>query len=445
MKRILMVDDVSTNLIYASEVLKNSYEILTAKSGKQALQILEETLPDLVLLDVNMPDMDGYEVFQHMKEMPRTCSIPVIFLTAELDRSNEIRGFEMGAMDFIKKPFEPDIMKSRIDKVLQMTEETRELRDIVHKDELTKLQNRRYMEGYLDEEHTDVPGYFLLMDLDNFKLVNDTYGHLIGDDVLVKLARVLKEEVGEEDCACRMGGDEFAVFVPGDHEIHEIRNIVRRIIAGCEFEIGELLSDSPEFKVSMSVGIAKRPEDGNGFMTLYANADKALYYVKQNGKRGYHFYRDDSYQETNLEEENQRIDLLQLQRLIQEKENKTGAYQVEYNGFKRIYHFVARCMERKAQDVQLVLFTIRSDSETDFDENHTYIGALEEAVSKSLRRGDVATKCGNTQYVVILMDASEQNGEMVASRIAKKFYGLVGTEKIQLIHEMQTVKSGAKT
>lgn len=444
MKRILMVDDVSTNLICASEVLKNSYEIITAKSGKQALIVLNETIPDLILLDINMPDMDGYEVFQHIKEMPKVCDVPVIFLTAELDRQNEIKGFEMGAMDFIKKPFEPEIMKSRIEKILQMTEENKELRSIAHKDELTNLQNRRWLESYLDEECRDTPGYFLLMDLDNFKLVNDTYGHIIGDAVLVRLARVLKEEVGGDDCACRLGGDEFAVFVSGDYEVNTIRNMVRRIIAGCEFEIGELLSDSPDFKVSMSVGIAKRPEDGSDFMTLYANSDKALYYVKQNGKRGYHFYREETPQATDFTEENQLIDLLQLQRLIQEKDEATGAYQVEYNGFKRIYHFVARCMERKAQDVQLVLFTVKAEPEINWEEDNIYIKALEEAVSKSLRRGDVATKCGVVQYVVILMDASEQNGEMVANRITKKFNSLVQEERIQLIHEMQTVKSGAK-
>ena len=444
MKRILMVDDVSTNLICASEVLKNSYEIITAKSGKQALVMLNDMIPDLILLDVNMPDMDGYEVFQRIKEMPKVSEVPVIFLTAEFDRQNEIRGFEMGAMDFIKKPFEPQIMKSRIDKILQMTEENKELRSIAYKDELTKLQNRRCLESYINEEHADAPGYFLLMDLDNFKLVNDTYGHLIGDAVLVRLARVLQEEVGEEDCACRLGGDEFAVFVCGDYGINEIRSMVRRIIAGCEFEISELLSDSAEFKVSMSVGIARRPEDGRDFMTLYANSDKALYYVKQNGKRGYHFYDDSTHQVTNLAEENQLIDLLQLQRLIQEKDETTGAYQVEYNGFKRIYHFVARCMERKVQDVQLVLFTIKADSEKVLIEDNPYIKSLEEAVSKSLRRGDVATKCGNAQYVVILMDASEQNGEMVANRITKKFRNLVQDERIELMHEMQSIKSGAK-
>lgn len=444
MKRILMVDDVSTNLICASEVLKSSYEIITAKSGSQALAILQETTPDLILLDVVMPDMDGYEVFQKIKDMPKAHDIPVIFLTAEQDQQKELKGFEMGAMDFIRKPFEPEIMRSRIDKILKMTEENRALRNIAHKDELTKLQNRRCLEKYINEDHPEMPGYFLLMDLDNFKLVNDTYGHIIGDDVLVRLAGVLEEEVGEEDCACRLGGDEFAVFVSGKYTTSEIRTMVRRIIAGCEFEISELLAEATDFKVSMSVGIAKKPEDGADFMTLYANADKALYYVKQNGKRGYHFYHDANNEDINLAKENQLIDLLQLQRLIQEKEDVKGAYQVEYNGFKRIYHFVARCMERKAQDVQLVLFTIKTMQEHLLGEDNIYIQSLEEAVSKLLRRGDVATKCGSAQYVVILMDASEQNGEMVAKRITQKFNDLIQDDQIQLYHEMQSIKSGAK-
>ena len=134
MKHILIVDDVTTNLKCAAEVLKDTYDVTTAKSGKAALQILREMQPDLIMLDVNMPEMNGFEVMERIKEDPVTRDIPVIFLTAEADKENEVTGLKMGAMDFIKKPFEPDIMRSRIEKILQMTEQTKELQNIAGRD-----------------------------------------------------------------------------------------------------------------------------------------------------------------------------------------------------------------------------------------------------------------------------------------------------------------------
>ncbi|MBS7340220.1 MAG: diguanylate cyclase [Suilimivivens sp.] len=440
MKHILIVDDVTTNLKCAAEVLKDTYDVTTAKSGKAALQILREIQPDLIMLDVNMPEMNGFEVMERIKEDPVTRDIPVIFLTAEADKENEVTGLKMGAMDFIKKPFEPDIMRSRIEKILQMTEQTKELQNIAGRDSLTNLLNRRCFEKILDQpEEGKENGFFLLLDLDNFKQVNDTFGHVIGDQVLIKFARVMEEEASPEDAICRIGGDEFAIFIPGTYEKSKIKSIARRMIAGIEFEVNDLLLDTCDFKLSVSIGIAEKPEDGSHFAELYAAADKALYYVKQNGKRGCYFYHTEEGKEKELDEDNNLIDLLQLQRLIQEKSEQSGAYRVEYDGFKRIYHFVSRCMERKSQDVQLVLFTIQEQEHIEGENEKPPIEILEEAVSKSLRRGDVATRCGNTQYVAILMNASEENGTLVVKRIQKKFSELSGDGRLTLGYEMVSV------
>lgn len=444
MKHILIVDDVTTNLKCASEVLKDTYEVTTAKSGEQALLLLKERIPDLILLDINMPGMDGYEVMEQLIQDEKLKDIPVVFLTAGTDRESEIKGLKMGAMDIVRKPFEPEIMRSRIGKILQMTEQKRELQDIAQKDGLTDLLNRRYMENLLNQtDNREEKGFFLLLDLDNFKLVNDTFGHVVGDDILVKFARVLKEEVEEEGSVCRLGGDEFAVYIPKEYDKKKLQKIARRMIAGIEFEINELLSDSCNFKVSVSIGIAEKPEDGSSFTELYSAADKALYYVKQNGKRGYHFFSDTVKGKQKAEEENKLIDLLQLQRLIQEKGNEAGAYRVEYDGFKRIYRFVSRCMERNSQDAQLVLFTIQDtlDDEIDSGRADKGIKSLEEAVSKSLRRGDVATRCGNVQYVAILINASYDNGAVVAQRIQQKFAELLQDDTMRLNYEMQNVSA----
>jgi len=440
MKTILMVDDVSTNLICAAEVLKNYYQVSTARSGRQALLMLKEMTPDLIMLDINMPQMNGYEVLSKIKENPEWASIPVMFLTAENDMSQEIKGLEMGAMDYIRKPFDPDVMRARIEKALAFSEQRKELEDAATKDALTNLATRKSIEKYVTDDVNNAEGYFLIIDLDNFKSVNDNYGHVVGDAVLVKLARILEEIVDDENAVSRIGGDEFVVFIKGHPKREDVKNQVRRLIATCEYEISDVLADYSEFKVSISVGISYKPTDGKDFITLYNNADKALYFVKQNGKRGFHFY-DTMSEREDFEIENSKIDLIQLQRLISENDENNGAYKVEYEGFKRIYRFVSRCMDRKNQDVQIVLFTLSTRDGSLFVDNNGYVDKLSEAVSGSLRRGDVATQCGNCQYVVILMDASEEDGRKVADRIMEKFEEteLKGTN-YEISFELQTVK-----
>lgn len=365
-----------------------------------------------------------------------------MFFIEGSDRENEIRCLKMGAMDFIKKPFEPELMLSRIGRILKLTEQNKILQDIARKDGLTDLLNRRYMEKLLNQtDNREEKGFFLLLDLDNFKLVNDTFGHVVGDEVLVRFAGVLKEEVDKEGCVCRLGGDEFAIYIPKDYKKETLKKIVRRMIAVIEFEVNELLSESCGFKVSVSIGIAEKPGDGRSFMELYSAADKALYYVKQNGKRGFHFYGDSQKDIEESEKENKLINLIQLQRLIQEKGCGAGAYKVEYDGFKRIYHFISRCKDRKSQDLQLLLFTVKdtSDNEIGNEKADKGIRILEEAVVQSLRKEDVATKCGNIQYVAILVNASYQNGTIVAHRIQQKFDELLKDDTMTLVYEMQSV------
>lgn len=446
MKHILLVDDVTLNLKCASEILKDSYEITTAKSGRKALLALKENTPDIILLDEEMPEMSGYDVLKMIKAEPNLMEIPVVFLTEDQERKNETLGLGAGAADFICKPFSPEDMIARIERVLQMNERGSGASGM-KKDLLTGLPDKKYLEEKMEQVvAAKEKGVFLLLDLDNFRLVNENYGYGVGDEVLVKAAQVLTEDAPFGDMVCRMDEDEFVLFLQGEYEQQKIRNIIRRIIAGIEYEIGEYLADDNEFKVSASVGISRLPEDGESFGELYNLADKALYYVKQNGKRGYHFYRDRAVSEESEDEEDNLINLMQLERLIQEKEYSSGAYRVEYHSFKRIYHFVARCMERKSQDAQLVLFTLsaKEDCEKKGGREENAMAVLEKAIAKSLRRGDVATRCGNCQYVVILMNASSENGDMVAGRIRDKFVNMVQDPTLSISYERQSIEKKNK-
>lgn len=439
MKHIFMVDDEISNLKCADQILNDSYKVTTAQSGKQGLLLLAKDVPDLILLDINMPEMSGYEVMEALKKNQILKDIPVIFLSAHMDGESEIKGLKMGAMDCIRKPFEPEIVRSRIDKILKMTEQKKELQDIALKDGLTALLNRRYMEKLLNQTETDgKKGFFMLLDLDNFKLVNDIFGHKVGDDVLVRFARVMEKQVGDENSVCRLGGDEFAVYFSGNYKKKDITNIASRMIAGIEYEINELLLDSADLKVSVSIGIARKPEDGRGFTKLYSAADKALYFVKQNGKRGYHFFHETAMELKETEEESKQINLAQFQHLMQEKGRESGVYRVEYAMFKWIYHFVARCIEQKRYDVHLVLFTVRDKTGMELEKDRAVKGieALEQAVAKFLNWGDAATKCGRVQYAALLTDASAEKGKMIISSIKEKFQELLGDDTVELNYEI---------
>lgn len=421
MKHILMVDDVATNLKCAGEVLKDKYELSMAKSGKQALKLLNEIKPDLIILDINMPEMNGYETMEKIKENPKFADIPVVFISADAENESELKSFHLGAMDFIRKPFDPSIMMTRIERILKVEETKQQLKLSARKDVLTDLWNRRYLEDGVNEEgeKTDGAGVFMLVDMDNFKAVNDNYGHIMGDKMLEGFAQVLHSHTTEEDIVSRLGGDEFGVFIRGRADKEELKQRAADIIREVEEQLSEI--EGKNAGISASVGIAFMPEDGVDFMTLYNKADKALYYVKQNGKRNFHLFQEkESYFYCDSKKkDNSVLDMAQLRRIIEEKAHLSGAYQVEYDGFKRIYQFVSRCIERNGQEVQIVLFTIVHSNiiNMEMSELQEAMIHLETAIRTSLRKGDVATKYNNAQYIVILMETSKENGQRVAARI----------------------------
>lgn len=294
MKHILIVDDVAADLECAVEVLKDTYEVTAVSSGKQALAFLrEKRIPDLILLDSHMSEMDGYEVMERLKEDDELKDIPVVFLISGVDKKSEIKGLKMGAMDCIRVPFEEEEVRIQISKILHMTGSRRVKPDADNRDSFTDLFNKKYMENMLNEtDNRGVKGVFLLLDIDNLKKVNDTFGHDTGDEVLLGFVKVLNEEIGKEGVVCRIGGDEFAVYIPEKYDKKKLKKMVRRLIELTEYETNGRLLESCDFRISVSVGIAEKPEDGNCFTELYSAADKALYYVKQKGKRSFHFFHD---------------------------------------------------------------------------------------------------------------------------------------------------------
>lgn len=293
MKHILMVDDVTTNLKSAAEVLQPYYQLSMAKSGKQALQFLKKNIPDLILLDLMMPEMDGYETMEQIKLNPMTAKIPIIFLTADTEQSSEIRGLQMGAMDFITKPFRAEAMLGRIEKVLQMEDMRKSLLSNSGEDAETGLLTRKAVSAQITQKAAQSEGTAILINLDDFGGYNDACGMEEGNRILrdfadqLKNLRTDKNEYGEILLA-RLSSDEFLMYLPLRIEEEGLKQI-------CGEEIPAFLknvSDQGKKILTASVAVAYMHPDSMDFEALYQNLMRAMYHVKQSGKNSWHLYRE---------------------------------------------------------------------------------------------------------------------------------------------------------
>lgn len=450
MKTILVVDDDKLNLSAARKVLSGEYKVIPVVRGTQVLSYLENEECDMILLDISMPEMDGFELLRKIRTMENGKDIPVIFLTADNDTETETRCFKEGAIDFIVKPFVPAVMQSRIGRALELEElrrgladklekKTREVSDIRSKsyqDVLTGLWNRAYTENAVNEMISqEKKGALFMLDMDNFKAVNDNYGHIAGDETLKVFAGTLKKFAGEGDILCRIGGDEFMIFVKGVTEKSELSSRAADIISDFQKKFAAL---SFEIECSVSIGIAQTPEDGLEFNKLYNSADKALYYVKQNGKNAYHFFSD------KLQKEKSRagkiVDLKYINSLMSRVDDGQGAYFLDIDSFHHVYNFICRFVKRNEKDVQTVLFTVNEENqEIDVTEMELILETLEKAIYTSLRRSDVSTRYSSKQIVAILMDTDEVNGSMVADRILDCFYKMYSHQEVQIDYDIACI------
>ncbi len=217
---ILIVDDQKSNLRVLGDLLRNEARIMLAKSGVQALTKAAREHPDLILLDVVMPGIDGLQLIQLFKRRAETSAIPVIFITAANDLHREVECFELGASDFIQKPFNPLAVLARVRLHLQLARQRRLLEELAHMDPLTAVGNRRRFDEQLTIEWQLAVSRrgslaIAMLDIDYFKQYNDTHGHGAGDQALARVAQVLEQRIRERDCLARYGGEEFVLLLPG--------------------------------------------------------------------------------------------------------------------------------------------------------------------------------------------------------------------------------------
>ncbi|MBD8526107.1 GGDEF domain-containing response regulator [Pseudomarimonas arenosa] len=289
-QQILIVDDHSANRRVLYELFKDNYRIILAKNGPMALALAQKHLPDLILLDVVMPEVNGYEVMSGLKAEPATRDIPVIFITALEDQSYEERGLLLGAADYIIKPFYPPIVRARVNNHMQWVRQRHLLERFALLDPLTELPNRRRLEDTLKAKHAPGSSVSLaVLDVDHFKQFNDRYGHAAGDRALQALAGALHEvKQNEGELMARFGGEEFVIWLPQCDRAQASRRCEELRLAVSKLRIPHV---EGKLKISCSIGGVSAVIGHSGGVPddLFETADGQLYLAKSQGRDRVHW------------------------------------------------------------------------------------------------------------------------------------------------------------
>jgi len=292
---ILAVDDTELNTDILVELLRDRYEVITALDGESAIEIANKEHVDLILLDIMMPEMDGYDVCQHLKSNQKTKDIPIIFITAKTDETSIEKAYDIGGIDYVIKPFRPKELLARVQRELAMQKlidelkkSQEELKLLAITDPMTKLYNRRYfseisMELFELAKRENRPLSLIMLDIDKFKTINDTYGHKVGDEAIIALGNLLRKAKRKSDVACRLGGEEFVLLLPNTayKDAKKVAEKIRKRVEKSKipYDEGKTLS------FTVSLGVAEVDfEHEDQIESALKRADDALYEAKKSGR-----------------------------------------------------------------------------------------------------------------------------------------------------------------
>lgn len=290
---VLIVDDAKSNIRVLSDLLKDEANVIFATDGETAIAKAHEQRPHLILLDVMMPGLNGYEVCRRLKAMDDTKSIPIVFVTGRTEEKDEEQGLSLGAIDYITKPFAPAIVRARIRNHLELCHATEELKvlnteltRLATTDSLTGASNRRHFMEKAEAETSRARRYksslaVLMLDIDHFKRVNDQYGHSVGDLALIETTRVCVETLRNEDCFGRLGGEEFAALLP-ETSLDGAKLLGERLRLALRDTVIE--TTSGPLSVTASIGISIYDPAEGSIEAALSRADRAMYEAKSGGR-----------------------------------------------------------------------------------------------------------------------------------------------------------------
>ncbi len=316
--RILAIDDTPVNLQVLAAALATDFSVQIATSGAMGLALAAKAIPDLILLDVMMPDMDGYEVCRRLKADPQLQQIPVMFISAMSGLEAEAAGFALGAYDYITKPIRVERARLRISNLLErealrkaLGAKQIELEQIAHYDHLTGLPNRVLLADRMEQALTQTQRRserlaVAFLDLDGFKAINDQHGHAAGDHLLITLSERMKQALRDSDTLARLGGDEFVAVLQDVNNVDTSAPMLARLLAAASepVQFCDLM-----LQVSASLGVTFYPQGEDVTSDqLLRQADQAMYQAKLAGKNRFHVF--DAEQERSIRSHQERLERL---------------------------------------------------------------------------------------------------------------------------------------
>ena len=413
-KWVVIVDDEALSLTNAKNMLaEQGIRVNCLLSGKDFLKFIKKNEPDLILLDVMMPEMDGFETLRLLREFEASAGrkpIPVIFLTGEKNTETEERGLQEGASDFIRKPFHQDILLRRIQNTIENSTIIESLSEEAAKDKLTGFLNKAKGMEIIGKLCSSKSGALMILDLDNFKLVNDIYGHDMGDRVLQAFSEIVKNSTRADDVVSRIGGDEFLAFFCNLTDEPSIAALTKRLNEALVQKSKELMGNDFDIPIGISTGVALAPEHSSDYACLFQYADSSLYKVKKNGKHGYALYSRQNDDEENTE--NLEADIQRLFKICGERNDGDEALLLGQDAFSWVYRFVMHLAKHYHGNATKLLFLlVKKDSAADMERAASQFAEL---LQSAFRKNDIILQSRPNQFFVV---RPELTGESSAKAI----------------------------
>ncbi|MBX9655514.1 diguanylate cyclase [bacterium] len=287
-KRVLIIDDsVVIQRLVQARLRADGFEVATGNDGSEAIELAKNFQPDVILLDIDMPVMNGFDACRALKDNSTTSSIPVIFLSSQTRTEDKVRGLDIGAIDYVTKPFDPVELRARVRSAYRTKYLLELLEQKAQIDGLTGLYNRAFFDARIKEEMERARRYrhslaLVIFDVDRFKRLNDTYGHSFGDVVLAEVAETARLIARQTDVVARYGGEEFVITLP-EQTLEGAAQLAERVREGIE-EL-QLRHNGEKISVTASFGVASTIEVGyESIPELVNTADRMLYAAKESGR-----------------------------------------------------------------------------------------------------------------------------------------------------------------
>ncbi len=359
---VVVVDDEALSLMNARNLLSaEDMQVSCLRSGKDLMKFVDKNEPDVILLDVMMQGMDGFETLSALREFEKEEGrrrTPVIFLTGDNDSDTVQRGLKAGAADFINKPFDQKIMVSRIHKTIANSNVMKSLVEEASQDKLTGFLNKEIGKRRISELCTSKVGALGVLNFDNFKMVNDNFGSNMGDRLLKAFADIVRSNTRTGDVISRVGGDEFIGFFSGMTEEAAVASLSTRLNDQLMQKAKILMGDDFDIPLGISIGVSFIPEQATEYEIAFKYADEAIYRVKQLGQHGYGIYssEEDNKQVVSIESEYKH-----LTKIIDEYEDD-GALCVGRDSYANIYSYIHKLSKIFGHEAAKALFVLKKDS-----------------------------------------------------------------------------------